>query len=78
MKSIQIHSFLLSKEQTVALKLQEQSYIILIPKSILQKYKIFSDNLCFDLILDNNRISLLGPTTERVPEVNQSFAVTDT
>jgi len=71
-----IYSTFFSKEQTVALQLQEQPYIILIPKSILAKYGINSDNLSFDLVLDKNRITLLGPTTE--PEVNHSVAVNDT
>jgi len=72
-----IYSTLFSKEQTIALKLQEQPYIILIPKSILAKYGIKSDNLSFDLVLDNNRIMLLGPTKAE-PEVNHSVAVNDT
>ena len=71
-----IPSFLLSKEHTAALKLQEQPYIILIPKSILAKYGITSDNLIFDLVLDNNRITLLGPTKAE-PEAYHS-AVNDT
>ena len=66
-----ISSILFSKEQTVALKLQEQPYIILIPKSILAKYGINSDNLIFDLVLDNNRITLLGPTKDE-PEAYHS------
>ena len=75
-KKISIPSTLFSKEQTVALKLQEQPYIILIPKSILAKYGINSENLIFDLVLDNNRITLLGPSKPE-PEANHS-AVNDT
>jgi len=75
-KKISIPATLFSKEQTVALKLQEQPYIILIPKSILEKYGINSDNLSFDLVLDNNRITLLGPVKAE-PEANHS-AVNDT
>jgi len=71
-----ISSILFSKEQTAALKLQDQPYIILIPKSILAKYGITSDNLSFDLVLDNNRITLLGPSKTE-PEANHS-AVNDT
>ncbi len=55
-------SSLFSKEQTISLKLQEQQYVLLIPKSIFTKYKISSENITFDLILDNNRITLLGPS----------------
>ena len=62
-KLAKISCTLFSKEQTVALRLQEQPYIILIPKSILEKYKIFSENLSFDLVIQNKRIALLGPLT---------------
>ncbi len=72
-KLASIPSFLLSKELATQLKLQNQHYIILIPK----KFVTTSDPT-FDLILENNRISLLGPATERVPEVNQSAVVIDT
>jgi len=71
-----IVSSLFSKEQQIALKLQEQPYIILIPKSILAKYGINSDEITFDLKLDKNRIALLGPIVP-APEANQSV-VTDT
>lgn len=54
-------SSLFSKELGAALKLQEQQYVLLIPKSILEKYKISSENITFELVLDNNRITLLGP-----------------
>ena len=77
-KLSELPSPLFSKQLQVALKLQEQPYIILIPKSILEKYGIYSDEISFDLVLDNNRISLLGPKTRGSPEANQSSAVTDT
>lgn len=69
-KLAKISSTLFSMEQTVALRLQEQPYIILIPKSILEKYKIFSENLSFDLVIQDKRIALLGPLTTG-PEVMQ-------
>ncbi len=72
-KLAKLPSFLLSKELSTQLKLQNQHYIILIPK----KFVTTSDPT-FDLILENNRISLLGPATELVPEVNQSAVVIDT
>ncbi len=72
-KLAKIPSFLLSKELSTQLKLQNQHYIILIPKKF-----VTSSDPTFDLVLENNRISLLGPTTERVPEVNQSAVVIDT
>ena len=72
-KLAKIPSFLLSKELSTQLKLQNQHYIILIPKKF-----VTTSDLTFDLVLENNRISLLGPATERVPEVNQSAVVIDT
>ena len=72
-KLAKLHSFLLSKELSTQLKLENQHYVVLIPK----KFVSCSDPT-FDLVLENNRISLLGPTTERVPEVNQSAVVIDT
>ena len=54
-------SSLFPKELCAALKLQEQQYVLLIPKSIFEKYKIYSENITFELILDNNRITLRGP-----------------
>jgi len=58
---LKIPSQLFSKEQAAALKLQDQPYIILIPKSILQKYGIISDNVDFDFTIINNKITLVGP-----------------
>lgn len=69
-KLAKISSTLFSTEQTVALRLQEQPHIILIPKSILEKCKIFSENLSFDLVIQNKRITLLGPLVAG-PEVMQ-------
>ena len=62
MKKIsKLSSILFSKEQTVALKLKEQPYIILIPKSIIQKLGITDENLDFNLVIYENKIALLGP-----------------
>jgi len=72
-KLAKIPSFLLSKELSAQLKLQNQHYIILIPKKFVNCL-----DPTFDLVLENNRISLLGPTVEPVPEVNQSAMVIDT
>ncbi len=60
-KLASISSILFSKEQTIALKLQEQPYIILIPKSIIQKLGIIDENLDFKLVIEQNKITLLGP-----------------
>ncbi len=55
-----IPASLLSRELTVALKLQEQSLIILIPQSLLQKQGVDLNNITFDLIIDKkNKITLM-------------------
>ena len=61
---VYVFSSLLSREQTRALGLQEQPYIILIPKSILQKKGIFGDELCFNLVISDNKITLVGPPVQ--------------
>jgi len=61
-----IPTFLLSKELSAQLRLQEQHFIVLIPKKLIP-----FDELSFELIIENNRISLLGPKTNQVPEVKQ-------
>jgi len=60
-KLASIPSFLLSKELATQLKLQNQHYVILIPK----KFVTTSDPT-FDLIIQNNRLSLIGPEIPRV------------
>jgi len=45
--------------------------VVLIPKRLVP-----FDELSFEFIIENNRISLLGP--KKVPEVNQSEKVIDT
>ena len=60
MKLAQISSFLLSKEQAASLKLQDQALLILIPKPILDKIGVFSSELSFDLVEENQKVSLLG------------------
>ena len=66
-----LHAFLLSKELSAQLRLQEQHFVVLIPKRLVP-----FDELSFEFIIKNNRISLLGP--KQVPEVNQSAKVIDT
>ena len=65
-------TFLLSKELTAQLRLQEQHFVVLIPKRLVP-----FDELSFEFIIKNNRISLLGPK-RKVPEVSQSAKVIDT
>ena len=65
-------TFLLSKELSTQLRLQEQHFVVLIPKRLVP-----FDELSFEFIIKNNRISLLGPK-RKVPEVSQSAKVIDT
>jgi hypothetical protein len=66
-------TFFLSKELAAKFRLQEQYFVLLIPKKLIPL-----NELSFELIIKNNRISLLGPKTNQVPEVNQSDEVIDT
>ncbi len=60
-KLAKIPSFLLSKEMSAALKLEQQSYLIIIPKNILEELDVVSTYLSFDLVILDNKLSLLGP-----------------
>ena len=66
-----IHSFLLSKEQSVSLKLEDQSYLLLLPLQIVKKLGIISDNLSFDLVINDDKLSLIGPSVPN-PRVTSS------
>jgi len=56
-----IPSFLLSKDLATQLKLQNQHYVVLIPKKFVE-----SSDLTFDLVIQNGRLSLIGPEIPRV------------
>jgi len=56
-----IPSFLLTKELATQLKLQNQHYVVLIPKKF-----VTGPDPSFDLIIQNNRLSLIGPEIPRV------------
>jgi len=68
---IHLPTFLLSEKLSNQLRLKEQHFIVLIPKKLVP-----FDELSFEFIIENNRISLLGP--KRISEVNQSAKVIDT
>jgi len=59
---------LMSKEQAIALKLQEQPFLIIIPKSILQKLGIHGDEMMCDLVLEDNRLCLIIPVSESITQ----------
>ncbi len=60
-KLASLPSFLLTKELVTQLKLQNQHYVVLIPKKFVE-----SPDPTFDLIIQNNRLSLIGPEIPRV------------
>ena len=60
-KLASLPSFLLTKELATQLKLQNQHYVVLIPKKFVE-----SSDPTFDLIIQNNRLSLIGPEIPRV------------
>jgi len=72
-----ISSFLLSKEHSAALKLQQQSYLIIIPKDLVEKQGLVNEFLEFDLVILDNKLSLLGPKVSN-PRVRQSTVSEET
>ncbi|MBS1267835.1 MAG: hypothetical protein MAG458_00548 [Nitrosopumilus sp.] len=63
MKSFaKISSHLMSKDQSLELKLENQHYIMIFPKDLIEKLGIFSDELNFKIVLDNSKkLTLVGP-----------------
>ena len=60
MRLARIPSFLLTPKDTQQLQLQNQAYLLIIPKKLIEKFNLPAE-LSFDLIYENNRLSLLGP-----------------
>jgi len=53
---------LMSRELAYQLRLEEEPYLILIPKSILSNKGITAKDLDFELFIENNKISLVSAT----------------
>lgn len=51
----------MTNDTTSALKLTEQPYLALIPKSLLYKQGITADTIIFDLVVNDGKIALIGP-----------------
>lgn len=68
-KLAKLSSFLLSKELSTQLKLENQHYVVLIPKKF-----VTTSDLIFDLILENDRLSLIGPSIPRVTATTPGVA----
>ncbi len=58
-KIAKIPSYLLTPELTMALKLHEQSFVILIPQKLIQKLGCNGDEINFDLVKYENKIHLI-------------------
>lgn len=58
-KIANIPSCLLTHELTIALKLQEQSFVILIPQKLIQKLGCNEDEINFELGKHENKIHLV-------------------
>jgi len=59
-----IPSFLLTPKDTQQLRLQNQAYLLTIPKKLIENYDLPTE-LSFDLIFENNRLSLVGPESTK-------------
>jgi len=70
MKSLaKISSQLISEDQTVDLKLKKQHYIMILPKHLIQHLGIVSDEIDFELVIDNsNKLTLIGPKLGSQPK----------
>ena len=51
----------MTKDQVIALKLEEPQYYAIIPESIFQKLGVTNEKISFDLVEDDNRLCLIGP-----------------
>ena len=58
MKIANIPTTLLTKEQATSLKLKDEQYLVIIPKTLLNKLGITKSDFTFDLISDKERVSL--------------------
>jgi len=74
MKIARIPSFLLTPKDTQTLRLQNQAFLLIIPQKLIAKYYPHTE-LSFDLIFENNRLSLLGPQTPRETKTTDVFQI---
>ena len=59
-KLASIPSFLLSTRDVANLRLQNQAFMLIIPKKLLTAAGYMAAELSFDLVIENGRVSLLG------------------
>ena len=64
-----VSSQLMTIDQTVDLKLMQQHYIMILPQNILQQFGINSQEIDFDLTMDDsNKLTLVGPKVTSQPK----------
>ena len=68
MKLARIPSFLFSPREASVLKLQNQSYVLIIPQKLLEDVGFFESEIEFELVFENGVPSLLGRTTGETVE----------
>jgi len=59
LKIANIPTTLLTKEQATSLKLKDEQYLVIIPKTLLNKLGITKSDFTFDLISDKEKMSLV-------------------
>jgi len=57
-----VYSTLISENLAIGLKLRKQNYLMILPQNILQQFGINSEELRFDLAVnDSDKLILVGP-----------------
>jgi len=68
-KIAKVSSQLITASQATELKLKNQHYVIIIPLRLIEKLGIFSEEIDFDLVIDNsNKLALIGPKLGSQPK----------
>jgi len=68
-----ISSQLILEDLTRNLKLKKQHYLMILPQSILQKYGIDSEEISFNLAIDDSdKLMLIGPKISSQPKSDTS------
>lgn len=64
-----ISSQLILEDLTRNLKLKKQHYLMILPQAILQKYGINSEEISFNLAIDDSdKLTLIGPKISSRPK----------
>ncbi len=72
MKIADIPATSLTKEQSQVLKLKDEQYLVIIPKTLLNKLGITKSEFTFDLISDKDKVSLVVNRLARKLETNST------